>query len=506
MPTALLDRPAPAAPASVRRCGLYLRMSLINKDDGIERQRDEGSTMADRRGWQIVDTYAEKVSAKGKANRVQFRRMIADVRAGKLDVIVAWDLTRLTRNARDRLALVEACRDLGVIVALVKGSDMDPTTASGRLVIGILGEVAQMEIDLKSERQLSADHQRAQRGFGPSVTRYRAFGYTPELVVIDAEAEAIRDAAAAILAGASTSGIARQWDAAGFRPTGGADHWSVSTVRAALTHPRVSALVTRGGEIVLGPNGDPVPAVWAPILDDDTRRAVAATLAEDRVLTVATRGGGTTTMRPRTNRGGGRPESSLLGGIALCPCGSKVTTGQDTATGRGTYRCRDRIADYQGKHLGSRSRKVADAFVRTVMITRLGGDDLEALLRRQAPDVAPLRAERQTLTARLAEVADMLADGELNREQARRANERVNGRLTEVDEVLADAARESVLALLVGAEDVAGAWDGMPVDRRRTVIRELASVTLGPVDPSQPRAVREDPLSWVSIEPQHTFV
>jgi DNA invertase Pin-like site-specific DNA recombinase len=43
------------------------------------------------------------------------------VRAGKVDVVVAWALDRLARTARDRLALVEACRDAGVIIALVRG-------------------------------------------------------------------------------------------------------------------------------------------------------------------------------------------------------------------------------------------------------------------------------------------------------------------------------------------------------------------------------------------------
>ena len=50
-------------------------------------------------------------------------------------MVVAWAPDRLARTARDRLALVEACRDAGVIIALVRGSDMDPTTPAGRLVV-----------------------------------------------------------------------------------------------------------------------------------------------------------------------------------------------------------------------------------------------------------------------------------------------------------------------------------------------------------------------------------
>jgi hypothetical protein len=67
--------------------------------------------------------------------------------------VVAWALDRLCRNARDRLALIEACRDAGVMIALVSASDMDPTTPAGRWALGILGEVAQHEIDQKSDRR-----------------------------------------------------------------------------------------------------------------------------------------------------------------------------------------------------------------------------------------------------------------------------------------------------------------------------------------------------------------
>jgi hypothetical protein len=76
-----------------------------------------------------------RAARSGRKPRPQFRALLDTVRAGKVDVVVAWALDRLARTARDRLALVEACRDAGVIIALVRGSDMDPTTPAGRLVV-----------------------------------------------------------------------------------------------------------------------------------------------------------------------------------------------------------------------------------------------------------------------------------------------------------------------------------------------------------------------------------
>ena len=94
-----------------------------------------------------------------------------------------WD--RLTRTARDRVALVEACQKHGVIVALVRGSDMDPTTPGGRLVMGVLGEVAQHEIDQKSDRQKAAQLQAARQG--RRAGGRRPFGYDTHRMTINPE-------------------------------------------------------------------------------------------------------------------------------------------------------------------------------------------------------------------------------------------------------------------------------------------------------------------------------
>ena len=90
--------------------------------------------------------------------------MLAAVRRGEIDAIVARHMDRIARNARERLELVEACRKQGVIIALVQGSDMDPTTASGRMVIDVLGSVAEMEIGIKSERHVAALERHARAG------------------------------------------------------------------------------------------------------------------------------------------------------------------------------------------------------------------------------------------------------------------------------------------------------------------------------------------------------
>jgi DNA invertase Pin-like site-specific DNA recombinase len=150
------------------RAAIYLRISQDRTGEslGVERRREDCTKLVADRGWTLArPPFVENdTSAAGRKPRPQFRALLAAVEAGDIGVIVAWALDRLTRTARDRLALVETCRDHGVRIALVRGSDMDPTTPSGRLAIGILGEVAQHEIDAKSDRQARAAEQAAVQG------------------------------------------------------------------------------------------------------------------------------------------------------------------------------------------------------------------------------------------------------------------------------------------------------------------------------------------------------
>ena len=140
--------------------------------------------------------------------------------------------TRLTRNRRDELALIKTCQAKGVIIALVRGSDLDLSTAAGRMVADMMAATARMEIDQKSERQARAELQRAQQGRRSGGRR--PFGYEADgMTVREDEALAVKRAYEDLLAGVSLAEIGRQWTAAGLyeraevlpgRPEGAAEH------------------------------------------------------------------------------------------------------------------------------------------------------------------------------------------------------------------------------------------------------------------------------------------
>ncbi len=444
-------------PTTAPTCAtVYLRQSSDRDGTGlaVSRQREDALELAARRGWQVLAVHEDNdTSAAGKRARPGFDAALADVQQGRASVVVAWALDRLTRNARDRIRLVEVCRDAGATVALVRGSDMDMSTPAGRLVAGVLGEVAQAEIDTKSDRQARAQQQAAEAG--RRVGGRRPFGYEADGVTVrEREAAAVREGYGLLLAGASLSGIAARWNAAALA-SGQGSPWRRDSVRAVLANPRNAGLRALRRVLVVGADGAPVRAVWPALVPEETWRAAVDMFADPQRRTA-----------PRSAR-------ALLTGLALCgTCGVTIHGGGGARRGFRNYRCPS------GAHFSRMAEPVED-YVGRLVVARLAREDAADLLAdTDRPDAGQLRTEASALRVRLDALAVDYADGVLTREQVRAATARLREHLSDVEARMADAGRVSVLGPLVGAEDVRAAWAGMDADRQRAVVGALMVVTV----------------------------
>lgn len=459
---------------------IYLRISEDRSGEGlaVERQREDAHRLAELRGWQIVAEYVDNdLSAAGRTKRPGWEALLRSVDNGELDVVIAWAFDRLARNPRDRLRMVETCRKNNVTIALVRGTDMDPRTPSGRLVIGVLGETAQYEIDQKSDRQKRANRQAAEQGRmtgGP-----RAFGFLPGGIDHDpVEAPLLAEAYDRWLAGADLEELADWLNRATVTTTRG-KRWRGSTVRVVLANPRNAGLRALR-PIVDEDTGrrsmwhDPpvAKAVWSPIVSEETYGAALARLRDPA------RHGAT-----QDRNKGPRPRY-LLSGIARCGfpgCGQHMITGIGGNKTR-RYHCTTK------RHINRRADYI-DAFVVQTMLDRLERDDLSSFLLPQRPDAPSLdavRAEQLVKRERLRELAADYAAGVLDRDQVRVAGALLRERLAELDAVIADAGRVDVLAPLLAAEDPAMVWDDYPMSTRRVVVDRLMEITVHRANPGRP--------------------
>lgn len=142
-------RSRPTYAEDMTTAALYLRISrdLTGEQLGVDRQREAAEAYAKSNGYTVVDVFTDNdISAAGGKRRPGFEALLDALTTGHVSVVIAWNWDRLTRNRPDTVRLIETGQQAKAKIALVRGSDLDMSTPSGRMTAGILAEVAQNEI------------------------------------------------------------------------------------------------------------------------------------------------------------------------------------------------------------------------------------------------------------------------------------------------------------------------------------------------------------------------
>jgi site-specific DNA recombinase len=452
------------------RAAIYVRQSLDRSGEAlaVSRQESECRELIEHNRWEVAEVYSDndKSASSGKP-RPDWARLLADLKAGRHDVLVCWHTDRLYRRLRDLVDLVEIAESRSLKIASVKAADIDLSSPAGRMLAGMLGHAARYEVEQKGARQVAANRASAKRG-DIGWTR-RPFGYdrqSGKVVIVAAEAKELRAAARKVLKGATLASIVADLNSRGVVTSLGG-RWNVTGLKRVLLNPRVAGRAVSLGE-------DYGTGNWKPILDADTADRLQATLIDPR----------------RRTAPNNLAVKYLLSGIAVCgKCGDEAgakmyasPAGSPTGGQWMIYRCRT-------QHLGRRLDLV-DKVVEGVLLERLSRADALALL---VPDIDidALRADVVELRDRRDGIAAMLAEGLISTDAARREARGLTEKISTIERQLADATGEGPTALLVTADDVGKTWERMTLVQQREVIRTLMTVTILPAG----RGARFDPAS-----------
>jgi DNA invertase Pin-like site-specific DNA recombinase len=431
---------------------VYTRISQDRNGDGagVTRQEADARALAKGRGWKVTDVIVENdTSAAGKKTRPGFERLLQALEGGSAQVVIAWALDRLTRNRRDTLRLIEVCQKQNATIALVRGSDLDMSTPSGRLTADLLAAVARSEIETKSDRQKRAHLQAAEQG--RRVTGRRPFGYTADgMEFKEPEGQAVRDAYQWLLDGVSLAQVARRWNQAGLYTPQGSHLWSGATVGTCLRKPRNTGLRAHNDEIV----GE---ATWPALVDRETWHAALAIMKDPNRLSM-------------------RGDQRLLTGVALCGvCGGPVHVGGNK--GYPVYRCATSTGHF------SRKAEPIDDYVSEVMVARLSKPDASDLFAppENGPNKSELIREADRIRRKLDGLAALYEDGTLTLKGVRQSSERLKAQLADIETRLAEVnGIPKAARTIVKAADVKAAWESIDVADRREIIRVLAVIHIHP--------------------------
>lgn len=176
--------------------GLYYRISddREGRELGVERQDKDCTELAGREDAEIYDRYCDNdisASEKGRKDRPNYNRIMADAKAGRINMIVAYTSGRLTRRPREHEDLIDLSRDYGITFRYVRSPSFDLNTAQGRRIARTLAAQDAGEAEEIAERVKAAVVQRAEKGEphgGP-----RSFGISADCqAIVEDEANMIR--------------------------------------------------------------------------------------------------------------------------------------------------------------------------------------------------------------------------------------------------------------------------------------------------------------------------
>src|SRR4051812_10105653 len=186
--------------AKVVRCAIYTRVSteqgLEQEFNSLDAQYDAAQAYIRSQahaGWTLVRAkYDDGGFSGGNTERPALQRLLTDVRAGKVDVIVVYKVDRLTRSLADFAKLVELFDTHSVCFVSVT-QQFNTTTSMGRLTLNVLLSFAQFEREVTSER--IRDKIAASKRKGLWVGGMVPMGYDTKdrkISVNEAEAEQVR--------------------------------------------------------------------------------------------------------------------------------------------------------------------------------------------------------------------------------------------------------------------------------------------------------------------------
>jgi DNA invertase Pin-like site-specific DNA recombinase len=440
-----------------------LLVTRVSKDrSNVQRSPDEQESDLRRgaavMGWDPIGVVCD-VQGASRRTKGPTRKGWADVLGyidrGDVDVVMCWEVSRLTRTMREYVDLCDKLEATGTLVASgTKTYDVREPDERFALLLEV--GLAEREVEQMSKRlrRNTAASLAAGKPAGRLLFGYRRVYDTHAGNLVTQEPDPVTGPVVAelyerVAAGEPIKALMRELDARGVRPMGGG-RWAHTSLRRVLTNPSYLGHRTHAGRVV-------VEGAWPPLVDAATFDRVAALLAD-----------------PRRRNAQDNRVKHLLAGLVRCEvCHGRLTYRLPRQRNGPLYWCQ------AGGHVATGAPHL-EAGVRRLVTRRLARPDGLDVFAEATVDVRGLGLELKTLQARLADADAELEAGEMSPRAHAIVERKCTPRITELERTLA-AARRHVPAPLVALVDD----DVREVERRydelvaehlvvaRLVVREL---------------------------------
>lgn len=414
-----------------------------------------------------ASTYARK-------EREDFERLLADIEAGRGDLVWTWDATRAQRDLAVYVRLRDACREAGVLWHY-NGRTYDLSKREDRRASAYDAINAEDQADGISENVTRALRSNARMGrpHGRGLFGYRRVydQASKDLVAVEIvpeQAAVVREIATALADRKSLNGLAELLNGRGL-PSPRGVLWTPQHIRQMILNPAYVGRRAYNGE-------DVAAAMWPPILDEGLWYTVKAILEDPTRKTVRD----TATKH-------------LLSGIASCSVCKAPAWTKPHHSGYRVYWCRD------GRHFSCKQGPV-DQHVTGLLVARFSRKDAARLFAVRSDDATSkkVQAELARWRSDLVEAEGLVEAGKLSVARLAGLEQRLTPRIRAAEKALESARVNPLLAHLIrpDPEEVFAVWDGLDVEQHRAVVRSvLARLELAPMGTGRRNV---DPTEYVT--------
>jgi site-specific DNA recombinase len=278
----------PSVPASVR-VAVYARASVSRslEFDSVTAQVEAISAYVDSQrgnGWvRLPEPYVDDGFSGGDTDRPAFTRLVADIDAGKVDVVASYKVDRVSRSLADFTAFMTTLERKGVGYCSVTQA-FDTRSSMGKLVMNVLASFSEFERSQIAERTKDKIAAARKKGYWTGGRPPLGFTVTDKQLVIDAsEAATVREIFRLFLEHGGLVSTAEELNRRGIRNKSWTNQqgravrgaaFDKCSLRGLLVNPLMVGLIRAGDELVRGRH--------EPIVDAATFEAVARALRERR--------------------------------------------------------------------------------------------------------------------------------------------------------------------------------------------------------------------------------
>ncbi len=200
---------------TTKKAAIYIRVSTdAQREEGysIEAQKEMLTAYCISKGIKSFDCYIDGGFSGSTLDRPELKRMIDDIKSGKISCVLVYKLDRLSRSQKDTLYLIEDIFNPKNVDFISLNESMDTSTPLGRLMLGILSAFAQLERENIRERTRMGMKERIKSGLWPGGGRV-PFGYDYDskqgILIPNSDADTVRKIYDLYLKGYSPSAIAK---------------------------------------------------------------------------------------------------------------------------------------------------------------------------------------------------------------------------------------------------------------------------------------------------------